>query len=185
VRIYIEMAYTVQLSEPPENEWGNIAPTLSSKMGVRPATIIAVFKKCQSGKPNPEKQKPGAGCIAKLTADNKGRVAAALVIITGGLVQQATNMCNWQNAADSFDVTVTRNTLMNSLRRFADVDISTVDCRKTGSKDPNGAWAVARSVFAAQMASQYAYGEQIDKIEAVFDCCLPPPLWVDRTLWAN
>ena len=27
---------------------------LSFEMGVRPATIIAVFKRCQSGEPNPE-----------------------------------------------------------------------------------------------------------------------------------
>jgi hypothetical protein len=63
---------------------------------------------------------------------------------------------------------------MSTFRRFATVDISTVDRWKTGSKDPNGG-AVASSVFAAQMASQYAYGEQIDKGEAVLDCSLPPP----------
>jgi hypothetical protein len=101
-------------------------------------------------------------------------------------VQQATNMCNWQNVKDGFDVTVTRNTLMNTFRRIVDVDISTVgDHHKTGSKDLSGALVVARSVLAAQMASQYRYGEQIDKGEAVFDCCLPPPLWVHGILWAN
>ena len=55
VHIYVKIAYFDRYSEPPENEWGDIAPTLSSKRGVRPAIILAVFKKGQSGKPNPEK----------------------------------------------------------------------------------------------------------------------------------
>ena len=131
-------------------------------------TILEIFKNCLSGELNPEKQKPGAGRIPKLPSNNKGHVAAALVINTGGSVQQATDMCNFQNAANGLDVTVTHDTLMNSFRRHADVVVSIVERPKTGSKDPNGAWAVARSVFAAQMASQYTYREQLDKGEAVF-----------------
>jgi hypothetical protein len=94
VRIYIKTAYIRRFKEPDESEWGDIACTLSLEMSVRTNSVLAIFQNCFSGKPNPEKQKPGAGCIAKLTANNKGLVAAALVVNTGGSLQQATDMCN-------------------------------------------------------------------------------------------
>ena len=69
VCIYIKLAYISRFDEPAErSEWGGLARTLSFEMSARPATIITFFRNCQLGELNPEKQKPGAGHVAKQPA---------------------------------------------------------------------------------------------------------------------
>ena len=118
MRIYIKVAYSSRFKEPDESEWKRIAQIMSNETGVRSDTIKAIFKKCRFGDPAPEKQKKGAGRVVKLPRDNAGLVFAALVINTGGSLQQATDMCNRQNAKDGLDVTITRNTLMRTFKKI-------------------------------------------------------------------
>ena len=146
-------------------------------------SIKEVFRKSRNGEVNPERQKQGAGRVAKLEVDNKGLLAAALAINVGASTQQATEICNMQNK--DIGLTVSRNTLMKTIAEYTHVDVSAVHHRKTGIKDSNSDWAVARTVFSEQLEWQYDQREKIDRGEAEFDCSLPPPIWPDGIMWAN
>jgi hypothetical protein len=175
-RIYIKVAYAIRYEEPEPCEWSQIAGDLMRETCMRRETIIEIFNKCQSGVPHPEQQTQGCGRPVKLERDNKGLIAAAVAINIGVPPAQATEICNMHNAMESPSITVCRNTLMSTIQRYTDVDMSAVERRKTGSKDPTGAWAVARAVMSTQMAGQFDYGDRLDSGTAVFDCDLPPPL---------
>ena len=75
----------------------------------------------------------------------------------------ATEICNDINKNRNNDkVTVCRNTLIDTLKAYTDVDICATLRRKTGKKDITSAWAVARKAFAEQMLEQIRLGEEID-----------------------
>jgi hypothetical protein len=131
MRIYIKVAYVSRYDEPDESDWGRIAGDLSKETGMRRATIKEIFKKCRSGERNPEKQKKGAGRVVKLKPDNKGLAAAATAINLGASRTVATEICNTENA--ELGISVSRNTLMATIKKYTDVDSSAVDRCNTGN----------------------------------------------------
>lgn len=98
--------------------------------------------------------------VRVLSDDNAGLIAAAITLNSGIPISVATEICNAQNELEG--VTVCRNTLMNSLRKYTDVDLVSTLRRKTGSKDEESVWAKARLIFALQLMKQIKAGELID-----------------------
>jgi hypothetical protein len=83
VRTYIIVAYTQRFLEPDESDWRGIITTLQKETGLNRESIRAIFLKCRSGDPEPEKQRKGAGRPRKLKKDNPGLIAAALALNIG------------------------------------------------------------------------------------------------------
>lgn len=88
----------------------------------------------------------------KLAPDNKGLIAAAIALNIGVPVSVVVEICNAQNKAE--EIKITRNTLMDTLKKYTDVKVLSTLRRNTGSKDAESAWAKARAVFAEQLLQQ-------------------------------
>jgi hypothetical protein len=189
ISTYIVVAYVKRFGEPDETDWKTIATVLSKETGLKPKTIKGIFKSCRStvtkrGE-DPTVSRPGQGRKHKLGPDNAGLKAAAIALNTGMSVSMAMHICNQQNKDSG--VSVCRNTLVNLLKEYTDVDLkATLRC-KTGKKDEESDWAKGRLAFAEQLKEQIRLGERIDAGEMTYAQCNAelPPLWKDGTLWCD
>ena len=107
------------------------------------------------------KQKPGAGRKRKLDADNPGLKAAVMALNIGALPNMAVSVCNVTNAEAGLDVTVCRNTLIDTIKDYSDFEKRATPRSKTGKKDPQSDWAIARSATAEQMLIQVKDGKLV------------------------
>jgi hypothetical protein len=73
VCIYIKMAYIVQFNEADESEWGNIAPTLSSEMGVYAKKESLPFSKMPIARARYRKTKARCWMYPKLSYSQQQR----------------------------------------------------------------------------------------------------------------
>jgi hypothetical protein len=183
VRTYIVVAFTLRFHEPDESDWSGMITSLSEETGMNKGSIKKVFQKCRSGDPNPELQAEGAGRHRKLQKDNPGLIAAALALNIGAPPKLATQICNDINKASG--IKVCRNTLIDTLKYFTNVDISATARRKTGSKDKASCWAIARKVFSQQIIDHIQLGEEVDEGSKTAEECELPPLYWDGILWAD
>ena len=188
------IAYQERFEEPIENEWNEHVKMLQSEVGGEASTIRRVWKEAAAGNISCVTHKKGAGRPKKLDKSNEGLKAAAFALNTGVPPTLATTICNevneralrQQGVTDEDELlasSVCRNTLMRTIKSFTDVCLTAVLRRKTGSKDPNGAWAQGRFQFASQMKEQFRLGEQINEGKiARADCADVQPLWMDGIL---
>jgi len=185
MRTYVIVAYANRWSEPDEEEWGGLARILSAEIGMNTESIKRVFRDCRDRKPNITSNKPGAGRPKKLERDNPGLIAAAIALNTGQSPAMATEVCNAQNKDSG--VSVCKNTLLSTLADYTDTEcVATLRC-KTGKKDDESDWAVARHAQTDQMMEQQHLGALIDTGELEYKECNPdlPPIWDDGTLWVD
>ena len=191
MRSYVVVAFCMRFEASPEkSDWSEYANQLQNEIGMNKRSILNIFDKCLNGDRSPEKQKPGAGRRMKLEANNVGLRAGALALASGFPPKMATAICNAENKKHTepgkIAVTVVPNTFMRALRTYTDVVKVSTQRRKTGSKDPDGFWAIARVVLAKQILHQKSLGEQIDSGQQVtISPGEAPPLWWDGILWAD
>lgn len=150
LRIYCFICYQYRFDEPEENDWGSCASTIYKEVGCSVNTVKRVFKEVRDGNLDKAlKRKEGSGAKRKLACDNPGLVAAAMALNVGVPPSLATEICNANNVtaglvdAKGLPLTVCRNTLMDTLYAYTDVQQCAILRRKTGSKDPNSDWARA------------------------------------------
>jgi len=182
---YIIVAYANRFSEPDEDDWGRLAGILSAEIGMNTESIKRVFRDCRDRNPNVTFNKLGAGRPKKLERDNPGLIAAAIALNTGQSPAMATEVCNAQNK--DLGITVCKDTLLSTLADYTDMErVATLHC-KTGKKDEESDWAVARHAQSDQMLEQQHLGALVDTGELKYKECNPdlPPIWDDGTLWVD
>jgi hypothetical protein len=194
VRIAIKVAYIREFHSPDEEEWKKIVTNLQNRYGLSRKVIKRVFIMCRDGVANPEKQKVGAGRKAKLGHDNVGLIAGAAALNGSASPSMARDICNATNAQDGHpELKVSKNTFMQTIKASTDCESVSILRRKTGSKDPESAWAKARMVFATQLTEQVKLGQDIDNgvtssqqvFEEVENGSRPPPIYRDGILFCD
>jgi hypothetical protein len=183
VRSYVTTVYFKRFKEPDESEWPQIAQKLCSEVGLNTNSIKDVFKKCRDGDPHPERQREGAGHPRKLAPKNAGLKAATIALGAGVPPSLATKICNDQNKATG--ITVSRNTVINTLKKDTNVTLVATQRRKTGSKDSGSAWAVARKVLATQYHERLQLGKQVRAGLIMPADCEVTPYYSDGILWVD
>jgi hypothetical protein len=196
-RIAVKVCYVMEYEEPDEEDWPSIITELSQRFGVRYRVIKKIFCDCRDGKINLEKQKKGAGRKLKLSRDNAGLIAGAAALNGSASPKMATEICNATNQInfpnEYENYRVCRNTFMSTLRAYTDFDSKAVLRRKTGKKDKESDWAIARKTIAKQMLDQVEIGKKIDAGEITLqDACekvhkndAPPPIFPDAVLYLD
>ena len=160
-RAYYLICYQVRFDEPEKSEWPRLIKQIQSEVGGEATTIRNVFENARTGK-FVQGNKKGAGPPRKLAKDNVGLLTAAMAINVGVPVTLAASICNATNKRAGMDTTICRQTLIDTLKTYTDVQLCAIQHRKTGSKDAESAWAKARVLFCSQMQLQYFLGKQID-----------------------
>ena len=185
-RIYAAVAYEKRFNRPDEDDWPTFATTIAGETGMNSESVKCVWRRCRDGKEEPHKQEDGAGRSRKLPKDNKGLVAGAIALNNGASPNLATLICNEANKDSG--VTICRNTFVDTLSAYTDVEVAATQRRKTGKKDKSSPWAKARFAITEQMQEQVKLGEAIEKGEkALADCSAdnPPPVWKDGILFVD
>ena len=145
-RIYYLICYQCRFDEPAEGDWPECVATIQSEVGGTKETItrVCTFRDAATGDPYCYERKAGTGAKRKLERDNPGLTAAALAMNVGVPPTLAVEICNSVNNNNNIDISVCRNTLISTLRAYTDVQSCRIQRRKTGSKNLEGDWAVAR-----------------------------------------
>jgi len=102
----------------------------------------------------------------------------------------AANLCNQTNRKEfkgteeqfKKEMYACKNTIINTIKAYTDVDYRAIPRRKTGSKQKESAWAIARSAFCKQLLYQLDLGRKVDNGEIQLKDCDLPPLWKDGIL---
>jgi hypothetical protein len=197
-RVAIKVCYVMEYGEPNEDDWPSIIAELSTRFRVTPKVVRRVFADCRGGKKNAEKQKEGAGRKHKLSHNNAGLIAGAAALNGLASPYMATKICNAVNKTnfpDEFEAhyKICRNTLMSTLQAYTDFESKAILRRKTGKKDKESDWAVARKTIAEQILDQIETGKKIDNGEITLQEAFqnvetsdaPPPLFQDSILYLD
>jgi hypothetical protein len=193
-RVAVKVCYIMEFDEPDEADWPPIIAELSARFGVTPMVVKRVFIACRDGKANPEKRKQGSGRKLKLCRDNVGLVAGAAALNGSASPNMATEICNAVNQLkfpNEFETEykICRNTFMSTLAAYTDFDSKAVLRRKTGKKDKDSEWAIARKTIAEQMLQQIETGKRIDSGELTLHDAYandaPPPIFPDAILYLD
>ena len=194
-RVSVKVAYVWEFDSPPENDWGPLVTLLKARVGLSRETIKKVFKGCLDGVANPEKKQKVCGRKHKLAEDNEGLIAGAAALNGCISPKMATEICNAVNETTypDKDLKICRNTLLNTIKAYTDLESVAILRRKTGSKDPESAWAVSRVEFVTQLDDQMKLGKQIDdnvtSLRQVFEDVeknnTPQPVWSDGILYTD
>ena len=180
--MYCFVAFVQRYNKPDESEWGPITQILANEVAVDVRTVKGIFQHAKSGNKEPWKQANGKGRHRKLEVDNKGLLAGALALNTGVSPEMATAICNETN---EYNPKICRNTFLQTLADYTDVESRATPRRKTGSKDDTSEWAVALFVFAKQLLEKYRLGNEVDKGTIKREDCKFPPIHNDAQLSAN
>ena len=148
VRAYIAGCFIFRYNEPVEEEWGSCIQELQQETQCDRRTITNIFETLHDvGDFNAAvSEKERSGRPGKLPRDNPGLVTAAAAINIGVSPTQSTHICNSVNKKlnPQSPVTICRNTLMATIARHTTVVKQCVLRRKTGSRNDDSDWAVAR-----------------------------------------
>lgn len=197
-RVAIKVCYVMEYGEPDEDDWPSIIAELSTRFRVTPKVVRRVFADCRGGKKNAEKQKEGAGRKHKLSHNNAGLIAGAAALNGSASPYMATEICNAVNKTnfpDEYEAQykICRNTLMSTLQAYTDFETKAILWRKTGKKDNESDWAVARKTIAEQILDQIETGKKIDNGEITLQEAFqnvetsdaPPPLFQDSIMYLD
>jgi hypothetical protein len=121
-------------------------------------------------KDKPRKQKRGAGRKHKLSRDNDGHIAGVAALNGSASPYMATEICNAVNKTNfpneyKASYRICHNTFMSTLRAYTDFESRAISRQKTGKKDKESAWAVARKLIAEQILDQTQIGKNFDNGE--------------------
>lgn len=184
-RVYTVVSYYLRFHEPVEEDWAPNVATVAYETGMNTRTVNAVFLRCLSGEERAQERKAGSGRPLKLEKDNPGLVAAAFALNSGQSPTMAAILCNTHNKSIGIDITICRNTLLSTIRNYTDIECSATLRRKTGKKDANSDWAVARLAFAEQLIHQRELAKKVDSGQLKLHQCELPPLYDDGVLWVD
>jgi hypothetical protein len=194
---YVYLAYVYHFGAAHDKtEIGNICKTISSEIGMNKQTIRKIINRIPTEGPNVIQRMEGSGAKKKLGNNNPGLQAAMLALNAGTSPRMAAEICNSVNRKRMGDAfiegthTVTRNTLLRTLRAYTDVKVQAILHHKTGSRKADSKWAQARRKFSEQRIGQFAAGEKIDKGEITFTEAMQlagdvPPLHPDAIQYAD
>ena len=136
-------------------------------------------------------RKGGSGRKSKLDKSNKGLKAAAVLLNLGTSPAKAVEICNKMNKEDhpdDFDekYKISAKTLLYTIKKYSTVMLSKTLRRKTGSRDTNSKWAIARLVEAKQIIEQLKLGKKMDLEQLTWEQVRRDykimPLWSDGIL---
>lgn len=171
IRTFIKVLWFYEFNCPTKEEWrgdGGIMPHLRDKYGIDPRVTANALEKISEGEEATRKE--GSGRKHKLQDDNDGFINAIMAINCGMSPAMATCICNSTNRENNKDMPdadfkkefqVCRNTLMNNIYHYADVEERAVPAVKTGGdKGPNSKWAKSRVVLCTMYQAQEKAGDE-------------------------
>eukprot|EP00562_Extubocellulus_spinifer_P015630 CAMPEP_0178566784 /NCGR_PEP_ID=MMETSP0697-20121206/14954_1 /TAXON_ID=265572 /ORGANISM="Extubocellulus spinifer, Strain CCMP396" /LENGTH=385 /DNA_ID=CAMNT_0020200629 /DNA_START=1 /DNA_END=1155 /DNA_ORIENTATION=+ len=191
LKIYCFVAYHKRFGMPNEEDWNDVAKILANETGRNPRSIKDDFEQYLGGKKSPPERKGGSGRKSKLDKSNKGLKAAAVLLNLGMSPQKAVEMCNKMNKEDhpdDFDskYKISAKTLVYTIKKYSTVMLSKTLRRKTGSRDTNSKWAIARLVEAKQIIDQLKLGKKMDVEQLTWEQIRRDysitPIWSDGIL---
>ena len=177
IRSYIAGSFIFRYKEPETTDWSEHAKELSIEIGVDTRTIYSVFHMLKETRDFTEATTMAdrSGRPTKLKSDNPGLVAAACALNMGVSPNQAVHVCNSVNRnkfeknengrEEEEPVTISKWTLLRTLRKFTKVFHQRVLRRKTGSRDVESNWAKARLQRCLMTKEMFKMGEALDKGE--------------------
>ena len=146
-RIYLATAFVYRYKEPARSDWEPYVKELVKEVQCDRRTVISLWEDIVETKDieYAVEAEARSGRPPKLSPDNPGLMAAAAAINMGVSPQQATELCNAVNDQRmEKPVTICRNTMVRTLKKYTTVLCQSVLHRKTGSRDEESAWAKAR-----------------------------------------
>ena len=135
-RIYIAMAFVYRYKEPERREWEPHVKELVKEIQCDRRTVLTVWEDLLETMDVEDAADavPRSGRPPKLSPDNPGLIAAAAAINMGVSPQQATELCNAVNDQRmEKPVTICRNTMVRTLKKYTTVLCQSVLHHKTGS----------------------------------------------------
>ena len=177
IRSYIAGSYIFRYKEPEIIDWSEHAKELSAEIGVDARTVYSVFHMLKETRDFTEATTMAdrSGRPSKLESDNPGLVAAACALNMGVSPNQAVHVCNSVNKnkfeknangrEEEAPVTISKWTLLRTLRKYTKVFHQRVLRRKTGSRDVESNWAKARLQRCLMTKEMFKMGERLEQGE--------------------
>jgi hypothetical protein len=196
-RTYVYVAYVLKYKQPSDSEeLISVAAEIAKDVQMNTTVVHRMLRRAQNDADAIIKRKPGSGRASKLTQENEGLTAAALALNCGTTPRLAADICNAVNKKKMGDEfidgvhTISRNTLIRTLRKYTDVYSHAILRRKTGSRNPGSDWAVARKVCSEMRLKQIEAGKLFMEGKLTFaearDFALgAPPIFEDAIAYAD
>lgn len=190
IRTYIQVAFIKRFEEPAKEDWPSIITTLSGEVAIHKSTIYNIFLTCMAGK-DATKRQVGSGRKRKLRPEDIGLSAATFALNSGLSPSMAVYICNETNKRHKGEgnyETITRPTLLATLKEYTDFELRSVIRTKTGRRDSESSWAIARVQAATMRLRQFELGSLLDAGKITMADCKKedlPPLFPDGIVYSD